>query len=67
MPIVQKNNSIGPIYHWAKEGEEKKLYHGEKFNVETPILSFTAEEFSSLALNLPDLTFSKAKSIFDLL
>ena len=28
VPIVQKNTSIGPIYHWVKEGEEKKLYHG---------------------------------------
>lgn len=43
VPIVQKNSNIGPIYHWVKEGEEKKLYHGEKFNVETAILTFTDE------------------------
>ena len=29
---------IGPIYHWVKEGEEEKLYHGDKFNIETKIL-----------------------------
>ncbi len=27
-PIVQKNKKIGPIYHWVKEGDEKKLYVG---------------------------------------
>lgn len=43
VPIVQRNTKIGPIYHWVKEEEEKKLYHGEKFNVETEILSFTEE------------------------
>ena len=43
VPIVQKNPKIGPIYHWVKEGDEKKLYHGEKFNVETDIVSFTRE------------------------
>ena len=33
VPIKQKNSKIGPIYHWIKEGEEEKLYHGEKFNI----------------------------------
>lgn len=41
VPIVQRNEKIGAIYHWVKEGDEKKLYHGEKFNVETDILTFT--------------------------
>jgi hypothetical protein len=67
VPIVQRNEKIGPIYHWTKEGEEKKLYHGEKFNAETDIVSFSEEEFNSLKCPLPALTFAKAHQIFELL
>jgi hypothetical protein len=51
----------------VKEGEEKKLYHGEKFNVETDIVSFTEEEFNSLNIPLPGVTFIKAIKLFELL
>ena len=67
VPIVQKNGAIGPIYHWVKEGEEKKLYHGEKFNVETDILGFSEEEFGQLSLRIEGLTYGKVKEIFGLL
>ena len=64
VPIVQRNPKIGPIYHWVREGEEKKLYHGEKFNTDNDVLSFTESEFSSLSLDLPSLTFPLAQKIF---
>lgn len=67
VPIVQRNEKIGPIYHWAKEGEEKKLYHGEKFNVETDIVSFMEEEFNSIHCPLQGVTFPVAQQLFDLL
>lgn len=50
-----------------KEGEEKKLYHGEKFNAETDIVSFSEEEFNALNCPLPGVTFARAQQLFDLL
>lgn len=64
VPIVQRNTKIGPIYHWVKEHEEKKLYHGEKFNVETDIVNFTEDEFRQLPSSIDGLTYEKAKSVF---
>lgn len=43
VPIKQRNTKIGPIYHWIKQGEEEKIYHGDKFSIEPQIVEFTQE------------------------
>lgn len=49
-PILQRNTKIGPIYHWTKESDAKKLYHGEKFNFETEIVDFSETEYLQLPI-----------------
>jgi hypothetical protein len=43
------------------------LYHGEKFNAETDIVTFTEEEFNSINCPLPGATFPIAQELFELL
>lgn len=65
MPIRQKNPQIGPIYHWVKEEEEEKIYHGEKYNIDARVTEFTEEEYNAIEVDHAAWPYSEVADIFD--
>ena len=66
VPIIQRNSKIGPIYHWVKESEAKKIYHGDKFNVEPDVINFSEEEYKK-ALPNSKWKYNDVKELFEML
>ena len=56
---------IGPIYHWVKESEEEKLYHGEKFNIDPEVIEFTEEEYNKIEVDHSEWPYTDVVDIFE--